>query len=240
MKRLAICILVLLGGSTLLAQNTNSCKQDLLQYVEQMGKLQEPEGNAVYHLQYEVNTTLRKERSNAPTHEEVEVYLCASGMEFRSNSVVVVQDAEDAFMVMHPQRSIVWTNGGQRPNAAGAQAAMLDGQRAFIESARVRACKEVTRKGETATLLMLSPAPNTPEAAQLTSVSYYLNANGALKEMVINYGPQSPIQTQSITYHQLELNHRGWKFKGAKEQVLASTGKPVAKYKGYTLQNLKR
>jgi hypothetical protein len=146
------------------------------------------------------------------------------------------QDEKDAFMVMHPQRTIVWGKGGTRPDASVLRIVWGKIQDTLIEVSIVKSCQESIVSGKRVKKILLEPNKKFKDYSRVDRMEYILDIEQEkLLEVTMYYLPGEEFISKAVTYHQIN-----WKAKldmsvGVYYRIFNTNNKFHKKYSNYTL-----
>jgi hypothetical protein len=240
-KRIAACVgwllVAMASGGFVPQEDFSACRNELKGYVDELAKINAPTGKQVYHMRITVKTDMNAGSKMPDSETNVEVFMSAHQLHYVSDMLTTYQDEKDAFAVLPQRKMIVWSGGGKRPDAESKKALAAHIQDTLITVSKITKCAVVESQGRTHKQVTMIPYKKAIEAFRINRVEYFIDASQKRIEKVNTfYRPGEEIVMQSITYHELELNYVGTSLqKPVYEQIFNSSGKLLARYKGYQL-----
>jgi hypothetical protein len=224
----------LAGISTLQAQD--DCKKIITAYIEEMASVQAPGPGQAYHVHFTTESISADPRKTQSSTVEAHVYMDRSHMTYQTGQMMMMRDAQDAFMVIYPQKKIIWAKGGLNPAESTERISLGGIQKNLVEKASVSFCRTETKAGQSVKVIGLVPDQETAEKVNVSAFTFYYSpAFQKMQKVTIEFTKPHPMQRQTITYHTIDFDYKAFKPKPFYAQVFASQGVLHQKYQGYML-----
>lgn len=227
----------LLYITTLLpAQQDETCKQTILDYITAITSVQAPAPGKAYYLHFTTETVSAYPAKTPSYSIDAHVYLADKRMTYQTRQITLTQDTEDAFMIIHNQKRIIWTKGGINPAEQKERLNLGSIQKSVVEKASVSYCREEEKNGQKIKIIGLLPDRETAEKMNIRSITFtYSHSLQRMQKVVIEFAKAAPLLQQSVTYHDIDFDYKKFKPTASHGQVFASSGKLLPKYQGYTV-----
>lgn len=234
-----ICILsIALGsGHEVVGQQTDtSCAGLVKDYVKRMQEYGRPRGKDVYYMDMQVSTVYNPEYAKNDSDVRVRMYLSADKMQYESSYVSMYQDQHDAITIVHPQKLIVWNQGGALPEQKESYASLMAISDTLFMRSKVIACRNTEENGRQLREIVLQPDAGYRRSRRVQQVVYHYDiSEKRVYRSTIFYTEESSRRRETTTYHRLNFNQSAMPFNRAERIILQANGKPVAKYSSYEL-----
>jgi hypothetical protein len=218
------------------AQQQVDCKKIITAYIENMAAVQTPEPGHSYHIHFTTESISADPKKTQSSTVDAHVYLDHTHMTYQTSQMLMMRDALDAFMIIHPQRKIIWAKGGLNPVEETERLTLGTVQKNLVEKATLSFCRTEEQAGQSIRVIGLVPARETGEKVHVKSFTfYYSSALEKMQKVIIEFEKPHPMQKQTITYHTIDFDYKSFKPKSFYAQVFASGGVLHQKYQGYRL-----
>ena len=215
----------------------SACKSELKRYVDELAKINAPTGKRVYHMRMTVKTDMSSRSTMPDSETHVEVFMSEHQLHYVSDVLSTYQDEQDAFAVLPQRKTIVWSRGGKRPDADSKKALAAHIQDTLVTVSKITRCGPVVEQGTPYKQITMIPYKKAIETFRVNRMEYFIDSEKKrIGKVTTFYQPGEEIITQSVTYHELDLNYTGVSLqKPVRDQIVTSSGKLLSRYKGYQL-----
>ncbi len=232
----SLCMLLGGGYGAWGQQADTSCAGLVKDYVRRMQEYGRPKGKEVYFMDMQVNTAYNPEYAKTDSDVRVRMYLSADKMQYESNYVSLYQDNNDAITIVHPQKLIVWNQGGALPERKESYATLLSISDTLFTRSKVASCRNMEEDGRQFREVVLQPDAGYRRSRRVQQVVYHYDiSEKRVYRSTIYYTEEASRRRETTTYHRLSFNQSAMPFSRAERVILQANGKPVGKYSGYEL-----
>jgi hypothetical protein len=245
MKSIAVLPLFFLLTLVGYGQAADPCQALLEAYAGKMGAYGQGGGKGNYRLHMDITALPAKGTPSEPAAlagktVDLKVTATARKLAYESTYLAVYRDEKDQFTVIHPQRTILHARAGKTTEATDGEA--LAGQltalqQGFMKRCRIASCRDTVYAGQAAKVMELLPDPKDQAQYHIRRITnYVLVKSVTVPRQVIEYAEGHGLDRQVVNYHALDLDYRGKAPGPARAAVFASTGKLLARYQGYRVE----
>lgn len=225
---------ILLWAAVARPQATSNCLDDILAWEEQVYKLDLEQPNAIFGLHYSV---LTEDWDGKVVRSRVKVYRSQEEVHFFSEQADIYQDKDHVFLVLHPQKLILWNDAPEEMAAGGFDEEFMAIRRSFFEESTVEVCGPAA--GEPSVkVAVVKAVEDLTGTVLINRMKYrYDTQHKKLLSTEISYKPQYKVKRIVVTYEGL-YPHAQYDFGGAAwKHVLKPDGNPLAKFSNYQLMD---
>lgn len=231
---LLFLLLIFFISSAIAQPSPEECKRKLTAYVEKMSAYGIPKGKKTYAMETTVITVLRENHKSIEMRTKI--ILGASQMQYLSDNFSALQDANDAFTIIHPQRKIIWGRGLMKANPEKEKQLFKGTEDSLISSSKVKSCKEVDYKSRKVILIVIEPTISVKKRFKIERMEYYYDLRKEKVEQVTTYYQSTENIEKKITiYDKIDFNYKASFNKPVYNEVFSAGQKLLPKYKGYTI-----
>ncbi len=233
-KQLLLTGLLLVVNQFLLYAQSEDCKKIMIDYINVMNSVKEPEPGKSYHLDMIVKNTMVN-NDDFPQQVEIDAILTNSKLVYTSSLMSVYQDTSNAFTVIHPSKTIIWNKGKKSPVADEQQQLILNVKLELLENSSVTLCEKSKVSGKELLIIGIQPTLKVMEDLKIDHFTFYFNSQKKLIEkLVIDYNSEYPLQSQEITYKVLDFDSNN-KVLPIKDYLFEKDGRLKSKFQDYKL-----
>lgn len=229
---------LVLGLAPLRAQTGGEqYKEALREYVKKMAAYgNPPKAGQSYYLHMGIETEYRPAAHKPATSVEVKMQVADGKVYCESGYVSAYIDREDAFTVVHPQRTIYRSKGGNNALALQNTRAVAVLQDSLLRTSRVLGCRRTVELGKDVQEITLEPRESVRKATRISTIRFYYDPAAAQVVRVVNaYLPEHPVRQETVTYHAIDFGSKRDMSRSARARVMTGNGKLLPAYKNYTL-----
>ncbi len=231
-----ISITLCCGHWVLGQQADTSCVGLVKDYVKRMQEYGRPRGKEVYFMDMQVNTVYNPEYAKNDSDVRVRMYLSTDKMQYESSYVSLYQDPHDAFTIVHPQKLIVWNQGGALREQKESYATLLSISDTLFARSKVISCRNMEEDGRRLREVVLQPDAGYRRSRRVQQVVYHYDlSEKRVYRSTIYYTEEASRQRETTTYHRLSFDQSAMPFSRAERVIFQASGKPVGKYSGYEI-----
>ena len=146
------------------------------------------------------------------------------------------QDEKDAFMVVHPNKSIIWSKGGKRPDASVLRDQAGRFQDTLVEMSVLKSCELVTWNGRSVKKIVLEPIKKIKEYTKIVRMEYLLDPEKQqLLQVDMFYQGGEEFISKTITYTTIDWNAKTDMSLGVYYRIFNTNNRLHKRYSTYTL-----
>ena len=214
--------------------SADQCKKMLSAYVEKTSAYGIPKGKRTYVMDITINIVLRQNHQNRETR--VKMIVGAEQMQYISSDVTAIQDQKDAFTIIHPQKTIIWTNGLKNNDPEKIKNKLKGVEDSLITSSKIKNFKEADYQNKKVILITLEPAFSIQKRYKIEKMEYYFNSKDEkIEQSITYYRSTEAIEKKITTYNEVDFNYKSSFNSPVFNEVFGSNKKLLPKYKGYKL-----
>jgi hypothetical protein len=241
MKNYIFGISIVLLFSALTPKEDGDCINIIRDYIDRMSLIGVPKDNQTYYLDMKIVTIYAPQTNTAASNVGIKMYLNSESMIYETEQFSVYQDESDAFMVLHPQKKIIWNDGGKNPNRDLDRVNIGKSQKALFENGKIVSCQELKYKGIDAKKIVLKVSEADKDALKIEEVVvFYDTGRKMVYEVDIIFEKTQLVRKQVTTYNVINFNYKAKAAGAVRNIIFAGAGRLQPKYKGYTLEKNRR
>lgn len=239
-------LLALVSIQATFAQGNDVCKDIILAQTEKMQEYSKNQGNRIFYMH--TQTSLIPNQTGAyanlalsPKDVELKIYAGAGKMYYESKYVAIYQDQEEAFMVIHPQKLIVWSKESPQEADQNYKQALTENlgtaQKQLIEMSSVLTCREINWENKQVKKIEMIPNQKAREEFQIKKMIFYYDPQTSqILKQIINYTSNHKLKQQIITYHEMIFDYKEKIPKQARSYIFSKNEQLVSQYQNYQIE----
>lgn len=212
----------------------SQCMEKLKAYVEANAKIQEPAEGKVYFMHFTLENTPRRVGLNAISTDS-KIYRGKNKLHFETKDMEVHQDLEDAFLIIHPLKRIVWHN--DRKALEKMVPKMAEQQQWILEHSQEQYCRSLPKVKGRATQqvkLVMDELVQADKQVKAVIIDFDV-ATGQPLKVITHFDKGHQLMTQKVVYHRLDYDHRQKKMTAAKSNVFTHDQNLLPEFQHYEL-----
>ena len=228
--------IIALGAGTILGQSGDSCLYLVEKYLENSSKVGFPQPGQVYEMVLSQQSEIVEQGVPPLMDVEIRVFMNDKLVILESGPVCVYADRDEVFYIYHDQKLIHQGDGFDTLFKSNNPAVALKQQLELLSSCELLNCKQSTVGGRNILQLHLKPTGSLLKSTHINHLRIdYLHDESRIYRVVLEYGFQSKLKKQTITYKKIDFESN-IKLKGtARDRVINAQGVLHKQYKGYSL-----
>ena len=218
-----------------LCQQDQECKNLIRDYLQRMYSYSKPDQKKIYFLEMTTDTFYKPEAETQDTHVEIKMTIAGAKMEYESNVMSYYMDEKNTFVIMHPQKVVVLSDGGVK-NRTNKYANIVAVEDTLLKHSTITSCVNVNSDGKTLKQIFLTTDKIFRTATSIAKVEYlYDLGEERVVKSTMRYAEKSPKKEDVILYKKVDYDYNISPFKNASEKVLTTNGSLLPKFKTYQL-----
>ncbi len=234
MKRIVILLVLVLPAFSFKAEDP--CLGSLKECLGKMAAVSKPQNGKSCYMHMNVRKDMDSKSKVPDSDVEVKITISEKVMLYETNAITIYKDEQDAFTIIHARKQIIWTEG-TKPSYNEEQVKQIGTlQQKAVEKCSVQSCQKVDYKSREASRLTLVPPADYQKGSKLKEMTFiYDGKEKKIEQIGMKYLPGSELKEEVTTFHEINFNYKGSVPAKVKGLVLNTSGKVLARYKGYAL-----
>lgn len=231
---IGLLIGVALTGKQIHAQE-QSCKDELIAYVEAISEVPQPKGKQAYYIHYTIKTDFAPETNQPSAESYVKVERTENKVYYETDKFAMYTDDKEAIAVLPHRRQIIRENSALNPIENEQFDKLATFEDSLFKTATVLSCK--TLEGDKIKV-SLRPSSSVQKRFKIERMEVIYDRKEKRITQVSNYfNDQSKIRKQTAIYHTIDYNYKGKIADKAYDKIFTSSGKLRPAYANYRVSD---
>lgn len=195
-----------------------------------------PDKDQVYYLSFHLSTKIKTGTPGLINNDKQNVVIQLSETQYvyRSNTVSMLFDSYDAFLIVHPRRQIIWTNGGELKKSEYMQQQLYFSQRTLLKTSKVSNCVTEQSDSGNYVIIKLNVDNELSKKSKIDYITFYVNEDKErIEKIYTQFIASSDILSQEIIFIEMDLDYKNNMDEPVYKKVFKEKEQLRSKYRNY-------